>query len=381
MTQKAARAARDAGVLAVGGLVAYAGFLALLAAVVLGPGGGGPRRLAGGAAGRAPSWPSSGRSSSGAGSTALKREELAPRQTVETLKEDAQWAKEQVASREPAPGTRTRCHGPETGQTPETAAIRGDIEQTRAEMAGTIDAIQEKLDPEVLQEQAKDTIREAKTAAVEVADHALQQAKEAVRGATIGKVEDMARYAGDTAGGWRATVMATVKAHPIPAALAGLSLGYLLLNRERSPGALDPPRRGTPWLRRSGRVARGRTGPRRLPSGGPAPAAPRRDGESLRSADRAGALAEQAPGRRRAGGGASCSTPPARRPSRSRRPPGRWPTRCRSRPTGRRASWAASWRRTPSPSAPSPSCWGAPWGRPSAPRPARTASSAPRATG
>ena len=119
--------------------------------------------------------------------------------------------------------------------TPETESIRGEIEQTRAEMSGTIDAIQDKLDPEVLQEQAKDTIREAKEAAIEVADHTLQQAKEALRGATIGKVEDMARYAGDTAGGWRHTLVETVKSHPIPAALAGLSLGYLFLNRESSP--------------------------------------------------------------------------------------------------------------------------------------------------
>jgi uncharacterized protein YjbJ (UPF0337 family) len=127
--------------------------------------------------------------------------------------------------------------------TPETAALREDIEQTRAEMGGTIDAIQEKLDPEVLQEQAKDTIQEAKQAALEVMDHAVAQAKEAVgeakeavRGATIGKVEDMARYAGETAGGWRQTLMETIKAHPVPAAVAGLSLGYLFLNRESGRG-------------------------------------------------------------------------------------------------------------------------------------------------
>jgi uncharacterized protein YjbJ (UPF0337 family) len=127
--------------------------------------------------------------------------------------------------------------------TPETAALREDIEQTRAEMGGTIDAIQEKLDPEVLQEQAKDTIQEAKQAALEVMDHAVAQAKEAVgeakeavRGATIGKVEDMARYAGETAGGWRQTLMETIKAHPVPAAVAGLSLGYLFLNREGGRG-------------------------------------------------------------------------------------------------------------------------------------------------
>ena len=178
---------------------------------------------------------------------------------------------------------------PETGQSPETAAMRDDIEQTRAGMTGTIDAIQEKLDPEVLQEQAKDTIREAKTAAVEVVDHAITQAKQAVRGATIGKVEDMARYAEDTAGGWRDTVMATVKAHPIPAALAGLSLGYLLLNRERAQtrptrhGGGIAYREADAWSPGNGAYA---SGPSR--AGGPAG-----DGESS-MADRAGAMAGQA---------------------------------------------------------------------------------------
>ena len=178
---------------------------------------------------------------------------------------------------------------PETGQSPETAAMRDDIEQTRAGMTGTIDAIQEKLDPEVLQAQDTDTIREAKTAAVEVVDHAITQAKQAVRGATIGKVEDMARYAEDTAGGWRDTVLATVKAHPIPAALAGLSLGYLLLNRERAQprptrnGGGIAYREADAWSPGNGAYA---SGPPR--AGGPAG-----DGESS-MAGRAGAMAGQA---------------------------------------------------------------------------------------
>jgi MFS family permease len=95
LSQKAARAARDAGVLAVGGLVAYAGFLALLAALILGL-----------AAAGLDGWQAAllvgavvavvGGVLVQRGLGALKREEFAPRQTVETLKEDAQWAKDQV---------------------------------------------------------------------------------------------------------------------------------------------------------------------------------------------------------------------------------------------------------------------------------------------
>src|SRR5256885_314769 len=81
-------------------------------------------------------------------------------------------------------------------------------------------AIQDRLDPEVLSEQARDTahdvtdyaIREAKEAAREITDHAILQAREvvrdvtgqakvAMRDATIGKVENMARTATETAGG------------------------------------------------------------------------------------------------------------------------------------------------------------------------------------
>lgn len=97
MTHKASRAARDVGFLAVGGLVAYAGVLALLAAVVLG--------LV--AATGIESWLAAlivgivvaviGYALVQRGLSALKRESLAPRQTVETLKEDAQWAKDQVS--------------------------------------------------------------------------------------------------------------------------------------------------------------------------------------------------------------------------------------------------------------------------------------------
>jgi ElaB/YqjD/DUF883 family membrane-anchored ribosome-binding protein len=138
--------------------------------------------------------------------------------------------------------------------------VREEIEQTRAEMSETLDAIQDRLDPETLTENAKDraqevaehAIEQAKEAAKEAAEHAIQKTKEAVldaagqartalRAATVGKVEDMARNAGDTAGGWRHTAMETVKAHPLAASVAGLSLGWLFLNR--SSGSSPASRR------------------------------------------------------------------------------------------------------------------------------------------
>jgi len=131
-----------------------------------------------------------------------------------------------------------------------TAAARQEIEETRAEMSSTIEAIEERLDPEVLSAQAKDTarevtdyaIQEAKDAAREITEHVVEQAKatvldisdqakSAVRDATIGRMENMARNASNAAGGWRHTVTESITANPLPAAMVGLGLGWILLNR------------------------------------------------------------------------------------------------------------------------------------------------------
>jgi len=94
MTQKATRVGRDVGTIGAGGAIAYAGFLVFLAAVVLGLG-----QLI-------PLWVSAllvgilviivGFVVVQTGLGALKRANLTPRETIQTLKEDAEWAKEQT---------------------------------------------------------------------------------------------------------------------------------------------------------------------------------------------------------------------------------------------------------------------------------------------
>ncbi len=94
MSQKATRVGKDVGFLAAGGAVAYAGLLAILAGIIV---------LLGQAI---PMWLSAllvGLVVAGVGYflvrrglDALKQEDLAPRQTIETLKEDGQWAKDQT---------------------------------------------------------------------------------------------------------------------------------------------------------------------------------------------------------------------------------------------------------------------------------------------
>jgi len=95
LTEKATQVGKDIGVLAVGGLVAYAGLLAIIAAVIL---------LV--ATWGVPLWVSAlvvGAVVAGVGAllvqrgiSALKQQDLTPRQTIDSIKGDAQWAKEQI---------------------------------------------------------------------------------------------------------------------------------------------------------------------------------------------------------------------------------------------------------------------------------------------
>src|SRR5919199_4090672 len=106
----------------------------------------------------------------------------------------------------------------------ETAAIRTDIEQTRAQMSTTIDAITERLSPDNVKEQVKEQMAEQ-----------VREVRDTVREATIGKAEDMVRNAGETVSDARAGFVETIKQNPIPAALAGLGLGWLWMNRRSAP--------------------------------------------------------------------------------------------------------------------------------------------------
>ncbi len=93
----------------------------------------------------------------------------------------------------------------------ETLAIRAEITETRERMGDTIEEIGERLNPR----------------------HLKQQVKEDVRDATIGRVENMAHNAADRVKETRRTITETVRENPIPAALAGIGLGWLYLNSRK----------------------------------------------------------------------------------------------------------------------------------------------------
>jgi len=95
LSDKASRVGKDIGALAVGGAVAYAGFLALLAAIIIGLG-----QLG------LPWWIAAlivgvvvvaiGGLMVQKGLAALKHQDMTPQQTITSLKEDQTWAKEQL---------------------------------------------------------------------------------------------------------------------------------------------------------------------------------------------------------------------------------------------------------------------------------------------
>ena len=106
-----------------------------------------------------------------------------------------------------------------------------EIEQTRVEMSGTIDALQEKLNPDRLKEQVTEAVREQAETVKEHMTSAVQEQVEMVKGnihdATIGRAGEMVSNVG------KSGLVETIKQNPIPAALAGLGIGWLLMNRQQ----------------------------------------------------------------------------------------------------------------------------------------------------
>ena len=94
MTQKATKAGTNVGDLAVGGAVGYAGLLAIVAGVIMGLSYLIPAWIAALLVGAVIAIASYVLISSGL--TALKNMDVKPTATVETIKEDAQWLKNQV---------------------------------------------------------------------------------------------------------------------------------------------------------------------------------------------------------------------------------------------------------------------------------------------
>ena len=101
----------------------------------------------------------------------------------------------------------------------DTEELQEQIARTRADMSETIDEIQERLNPQRIGEQVR----------------------EQVRGATIGKAEQMVSDVTDSAREVSGGFLETIRDNPVPAALAALGLGWLWL--KRPSGDSGGPRR------------------------------------------------------------------------------------------------------------------------------------------
>lgn len=100
----------------------------------------------------------------------------------------------------------------------EVEVLETDIEATRDEMTDTVQTIGERLDPANIVQGAKDTVREA----------------------TVGRVEQMTSNVMDTAADTSGGVIETIRRNPLPAAMAAVGIGWLLMNRSDSRGSNRP---------------------------------------------------------------------------------------------------------------------------------------------
>jgi ElaB/YqjD/DUF883 family membrane-anchored ribosome-binding protein len=108
-----------------------------------------------------------------------------------------------------------------TDDDPQVVILEAEIVQTRDEMTDTVAAIGDRLDP----------------------GNIVQGAKETVRDATVGKVERMSESASQTVGELGSTaqeavtpIVDTIRRNPVPVALIGVGLGWLLMNRQNQGG-------------------------------------------------------------------------------------------------------------------------------------------------
>ena len=120
------------------------------------------------------------------------------------------------------------------------AEIRAAIEQTRAEMSETVNAIQAQLSPEHLKEEVKERAREATVGRAEAAVNRAREKASRVREAATATAEQVASQARDraqamvqrapeTATATRSTIVERIKQHPLPMAVTALVLGGLMI--------------------------------------------------------------------------------------------------------------------------------------------------------
>jgi hypothetical protein len=167
----------------------------------------------------------------------------------------------------------------DSGPKDDAAALREGIERTRGEMSVTVNEIEQRLSPARIEEQvadlkesvlgnyheaknhlkedlsrelqgAKEKVKEELLEVKEKVQEEIGQARSAVHDATVVKVEnmvldasDMVHNAGETVSGAGSSILETIKANPVPAALVAVGVGWLIMSSRKSTSARAMPRR------------------------------------------------------------------------------------------------------------------------------------------
>jgi len=104
----------------------------------------------------------------------------------------------------------------------EEQRIRARIEQRRIRMGAVIEEVGSHLNPDHLKDEFRTGMREQ-----------VEQTKRDLRGATIGRAETLINDMEDTVNRTSRTLMDTIRDNPLPAAMAGIGLGWLIVDARR----------------------------------------------------------------------------------------------------------------------------------------------------
>lgn len=118
----------------------------------------------------------------------------------------------------------------------DSASLRADIEETRAEMSETIDAIQAKLDPQHIKAEVAEKIHDATIGRVQEMAHAAGEKISPTVDFVEDKFEDTVKMVGAVAGSVAQTarvksgeVVKLAKRQPVMAAAAGVAVAGVLI--------------------------------------------------------------------------------------------------------------------------------------------------------
>jgi hypothetical protein len=121
--------------------------------------------------------------------------------------------------------------------------LRGEMNEAEAKVRKAVGEAREALKSDLHQEwttvetKLKDGLAEARDAVKSNLREAVAGAKTSVRAATLGKVETLATDIGDTMNDTRDTLLDTIRQNPLPAALAGVGVAWLFMNRSKAASA------------------------------------------------------------------------------------------------------------------------------------------------